>query len=104
MPPAAPFALTESAKQEIRRVADALTGRTGKAMIPAIMWIDPDSNGGRMEAGVAIGFYEDEQRPEIERDIVLADGMEIVLAVSVEDRARFVGKTLDFDGAAIVIR
>lgn len=95
MPKIAPFTITPRAREEIESLLEKYERTYAKKAIPALMWVDSSLNQGVLaESGIAIGFYTD--REEIERDIVLADGFEVVLAVSEGDEARFVGSTIDF--------
>jgi hypothetical protein len=98
----APFAMTDDAKRRILFLTTQYEAKIGKDAIAAILWIDSDLNNGKVESQPAIGFYHD--RSEIEKDIVVVDGLEIVLATSEYDKARFLGKTLDFEKDRFVVK
>ena len=67
------------------------------------MWIDSNLNRHiKLESHPAIGFYED--RSHIESDIVTINGLELVLAVADSDKARFIGKTLEYQNDRFVVR
>jgi hypothetical protein len=89
-----PFAITDAAKQMIVATTEKYAATVGKPAIAAICWIDAGLNKGKIQSQPAVAFYVD--RAEIEDDITVISGLEIVLAVSDEDRARFLGRTLDF--------
>ena len=94
MPADIPFAITDQAKQKILLLSAQYEAKIGKDVIAAILWIDSGLNNGRIDSQPAIGFYDD--RSAIEKDITIIDGLQIVLATSDQDKARFLGKTLDY--------
>ena len=51
-------------------------------------------------ADFGIGFYTD--RAEIEAEIQNVDGLEIVYAVADDDKARFVGKVIDYQDGFVL--
>jgi hypothetical protein len=102
MPADAPFAITDQAKRRILLLSTECEARIGKGVIAAILWIDSNLNNGMIESQPAIGFYDD--RSAIEKDITIIDGLQIVIATSDEDKARFLGKTLDYENNRFLVR
>ncbi|MBA2398623.1 MAG: hypothetical protein H0V72_07975 [Bradyrhizobium sp.] len=96
------FAITEQAKRRIESVKKEHEAKINTKVIVAIMWLDCALNNERLQSQPAIGFYDD--RTEIESDISIIDGMEMVLAVSENDKVHFIGKTLDYDDSRFFIR
>jgi hypothetical protein len=100
MPSKVRFSISATAKLRIESLINVLTTRTGAStVIPAIMWLDKDLNALLSESQPAIGFYDDASELA-EDDILVVDGLKIVLAVSDADTARFDGKTLDYEPEA----
>lgn len=94
MQSALPFSITDDAKRKIISLTERYATQIGRPAIPAILWIDAGLNKGRIKSQPAVGFYDN--REEIASDIMVIDGLEVVLAVSEDDKAHFVGKTLDY--------
>jgi hypothetical protein len=94
--------ITETAKHEIRLLTDNYSKRIDRAATPALMWIDAHVNEGLKISQPAIGFYND--RAEIEHDIEIIDGIEIVIAVPEEDRSIFDHKVLDYVGGCFILQ
>jgi hypothetical protein len=97
-----PFAITEQARGRIEALAKQQEAKIDKKVIVAILWLDSTLNKGLLQSQPAIGFYDD--RSEIEADISIIDGLEVVFAVAEDDKAHFLGKTLDYDDRCFVIR
>jgi hypothetical protein len=56
------------------------------------------------DSGVAIGFYNENERVALGPSVVTVAGFEYVLAAGREDESRFLGKTLDYhDGVFCLI-
>ena len=102
MPKKLIFAITGAAKERIYALLDQFRIKFGKEAIPAIMWISSDLNKGIIDSQVAIGFYDDVNDIK-EDDLLVIDGLRVVVAVSEEDEARFIDKTLDYcDGRFLI--
>ena len=88
------FGISSVARQHIEALVKACDAQCGPGAIPAIAWIDSALNNGILDSQPAIGFYYD--RSEIEADIKIVDGLEIVLAIPDDANFRFEGKMLDY--------
>lgn len=97
-----PFAITDQARRRIDSLTREFEAKINKKAVVAVLWLDSALNRGLLQSQPAIGFYDD--RREIEADISIIDGLEIVLAVSEDDKVHFMGKTLDYDDSRFVIR
>jgi len=59
-------------------------------------------NNGIIDSQVAIGFYDDVNDIK-EDDLLVIDGLRFAVALSEEDEARFIDKTLDYcDGRFLI--
>ena len=96
------FSVSDAARERIRANLKTYADKTGNAAIPAICWISAELNNHKIDSQVAIGFYDD--RSDIESDIIVVNGIEIVLAVADDDLFRFLGKTLDFENGYYVLK
>jgi hypothetical protein len=103
MPTDDSFAITDAAKDAIKSLLREHKERSGKEAVPAIVWLDSNLNRHvEFESQPAIGMYDD--RSKIENDIVTINGLDLVLAVADADKARFIGKTLDYQTNRFVVR
>ena len=97
-----PLTITEQARDKIVAMTKELKTRVNREVIPAVLWLDSKLNEGGFASHPTIGFYYD--RSEVEGDIIVFDGLSLVLAVSDQDRAlHFEGKTLHYDGERFVL-
>jgi hypothetical protein len=94
--------ITDNAKRMIVSLTSEYEAKIQKEAIPAILWLDADLNGGIVESQPIIGFYHD--RSEIGGDILIIDGLQIVLAIPEHDNDRFHGKTLDYRDDRFVLQ
>jgi hypothetical protein len=95
--------LTDRAISEIKALCEKRLQVRGKVSIPAIMWLDAALNNNNLKSSVAIGFYDEEQRGDLGKDIVEIDGLECVLAIPGEYEYIFKDKTLDFHEKSFVL-
>lgn len=95
------FSIAESAKTKIRLLVADFQARRGKDAVPAIMWIDSKLNKDVVDSRPAIGLYD---REDVADDIVIVDGLEVVLALAEHDGCHFHGKTLDYDSGRFILR
>jgi hypothetical protein len=94
--------ITGASKERIYELLDQFRVKFGKEAIPAIMWISSDMNNGIIDSQPAIGFYDDVNDIK-QDDLLVIDGLRIAVAVSEEDEARFLSKTLDYrDGRFLI--
>jgi hypothetical protein len=101
----ADFIISDEAKQRIVFLTtehQRKIGGMGGNVIPAILWIDSELNDGTVASQPALGFYH--ERRDVEGDTIFLDGLEIVLAVSDEDRMRFRGKILDYENNRFTLK
>jgi hypothetical protein len=97
------FGITESAKRRIILVTKQYEAKIQKKAIPAIIWLNSDWNPGlTLDSQPVIGFYHD--RSEIEGEIRIVDGLEVVLAIPDVQNARFQGKLLDYEDGRFLLR
>lgn len=96
------FTITDQAKTKISSLLEDFTAQFGKVAVPALMWVDSDQNKQIVESQLAIGYYDN--RSEIEDDIVVIDGLELVLAFPDEYKIHFEGKMLDCIDDRLVLR
>lgn len=90
------LSITQIAKDRILVMCEERRVQTGVGVIPAIMWSDTGLNRHLAQSGICIGFYNEDQREELKRDLVIFEGLEHILAVSEADKERFLNKILDF--------
>src|SRR3954468_1770763 len=91
--PLAPFAISGAALKQLRAQLDGIRKRFGTEAIPAIMWVDARLDN---PSQPAISFYD--SIDDIQNDVVVVNGLQCVLAVSLDDKLRFLGRTLDYRG------
>jgi hypothetical protein len=97
------FSITESARRRIVLVTKQYEEKIQKDAIPAISWLDSDWNPGlTLDSQPIIGFYHD--RSEIEGEIRIIDGLEVVLAIPDNQDTRFHGKSLDYQNGRFLLR
>ena len=76
------LSISTAAKKKIELLVDEFKGRFGNreiTVVPAILWVDSRLNNERFQSQPAIGFYDN--RGEIENDILVIDGFEVVREV-----------------------
>jgi hypothetical protein len=97
------ISITESARRRIILVTEQYEAKIQKKAIPAIIWLNSECNTGlTLDSQPVIGFYHD--RSEIEREIRIIDGLEVVLAIPDNQNARFQGKLLDYENDRFLLR
>src|ERR1700722_4208471 len=96
------LAITDNAKQTIVSLTKEYEAKVEKEAIAALIWLDSDLNNGIVKSQPVIGFYHD--RSEIEGDISIVDGLQIVLAIPEHDKVHFQGRTLDYENDRFLLR
>ena len=102
MQPSVTFTITENAKRMIVSLTKEYEGKIEKGVIPAILWLDSGLNDEQPDSQPVIGFYHD--RSEIEGDILIVEGLQVVLAISEHDNVRFQNKILDYENDRFVLK
>src|SRR3954471_12931833 len=96
--PLAPFSISAAAWKQIGPQANGIRKRFGTEAIPAIMWVDARLDN---PSQPAISFYDNIDH--IQNDVIVVNGLQCVLAVSDDDKLRFLGRTLDYRGGQFVL-
>jgi hypothetical protein len=94
--------ISPEAKMRIREVADDKSAQLGSECVPCLCWISSSLNRGRIPSQPIIGLYAD--RAEVEKDIEILDGIEIVVALPDDALHHFEGMTLDYRGGQWFLR
>lgn len=90
------------AKMRIREIVDDKSDLLGRECVPCLCWISSSLNRGRIPSQPIVGLYD--SRPEVESDIEIIDGIEIVVALPDHYVHHFDGMTLDFRGGQWFLR
>jgi hypothetical protein len=93
------FRVSAAAKQKIQKELEAVAVASPANWVVALVWMVNEADGA---AGPGLGFYE---RQDIQPEwIVNLDGVDLVFALTVQNKVHFEGKVLDFVDDVLLLR
>lgn len=95
--------ITDKAKHVIDAACLDFKKRFGMSCIAAFVIIERKLNPQIGDDRLSIAFYREDQRKELGDDVMLVDGIELVIAVSVQNEEIFQGRTIDIVGKSFVL-
>jgi hypothetical protein len=87
----ADFSVSAVARQKILEEVAGVTAASPGSWVVALVWMENETDG---TAGPGLGFYE---RQDLQPEWIMSiDGVDLVFALTVQNKIHFDGKVLDF--------